>query len=183
MNKIPERFQKIDPEDIQRNVFRLIAEDWFLLTAGDITTSFNTMTASWGGLGELWSRKVAFVFVRPQRFTMRFMEENELFTMSFFGEEYRSALKFCGSHSGENVDKMEQTGLTPFQPATGAVSFKEANLVLTCRKLHSQDLDSSRFIDPGIEDLYPQKGYHRIYVGGIEGVLRKGKGTDDSEEE
>ena len=116
MDGIPEQFKNIEPSDIERNVFRLIADDWFLLTAAKTDESFNTMTASWGALGELWHKKVAFAFVRPQRYTMNFMESANLFTMSFFGEEYRETLKYCGTHSGENVDKIDQTGLTPFKP-------------------------------------------------------------------
>ena len=100
MGGIPEQFKKIEPVDIERSVFRLIADDWFLLTAEKADENFNTMTASWGGLGELWHKKVAFVFVRPQRFTMSFMESSSLFTMSFFGEEYRETLKYCGTNSG-----------------------------------------------------------------------------------
>jgi len=183
MGGIPEQFRKIEPVDIERNVFRLIADDWFLLTAGELDKNFNTMTASWGGLGELWHRKVAFVFVRPQRFTMSFMESNDLFTMSFFGEEYRETLKYCGTNSGENVNKIDQTGLTPFKPIEGTVSFKEAKLVLVCRKLYSQDLDHTRFLDPGIEGLYPEKGYHRLFVGEITEVLKKGKQDTEKEEE
>jgi flavin reductase (DIM6/NTAB) family NADH-FMN oxidoreductase RutF len=167
------RFEPIRPEDIRRNTFSLIAEDWFLLTAGTVERGYNTMTASWGGLGELWRRKVAFVFVRPQRYTLRFMESNDPFTMSFFPEEHREALNFCGTHSGEHVDKAARSGLTPITPADGATAFEEAGLILVCRKLHSQDLDSTRFIDPEIESLYPEKGYHRMYVGEITGILRK----------
>ncbi|MFN8134935.1 MAG: hypothetical protein U0Z17_06830 [Bacteroidales bacterium] len=41
--------QKINPEDIHQNPFTLIDKDWFLLSAGNLE-SFNTMTASWGGV-------------------------------------------------------------------------------------------------------------------------------------
>lgn len=173
MTDVTGGFERITPVDVKRNPFTLIADDWFLLTAGTEENGFNTMTASWGGLGELWNRKVAFVFVRPQRYTMGFMETNELFTMSFFSGEYRETLEFCGSHSGENVDKIAQTGLTPFAPVEGATAFQEANLVMACRKLYSQDLDSARFLDPSIESLYPEKGYHRFYIGEITDVLLK----------
>jgi len=166
-------FERIRPEDIRRNPFTMIAEDWFLLTAGTEEDGYNTMTASWGGLGELWRRKVAYVFVRPQRYTMRFMESNDLFTMSFFPEGHREALNFCGTNSGKDVDKAARSGLTPITPIAGATAFEEAGLILVCSKMHSQDLDHSRFIDSAIERLYPEKGYHRMYVGGITDVLRK----------
>jgi len=166
-------FERIQPQDIRRNPFTLIADDWFLLTAGTGENGFNTMTAGWGLLGELWRKKVAFVFVRPQRATRRFMDSAELFSMSFFTGEYRGVLDFCGTHSGDSVDKVARTGLTPITPVPGVTAFEEADLILSCRKLYTQDLDPARFLDPSIEPLYPEKGYHRLYAGEIVDVLRK----------
>ncbi len=164
-------FKEIKPDDISQSVFKLIAEDWFLLTAGTPEDGYNTMTASWGGMGQLWHKRVAFVFVRPQRHTWKFMENNELFSMSFFPENYRDALKYCGSHSGRDTDKTAETGLTPFEPSAGTAAFEEAGLILLCRKLYYQDIQPERFLDDDIDDLYPEKGYHRMYVGAIEKVL------------
>ncbi len=164
-------FREIKPDDISKNVFKLIAEGWFLLTAGTLTSGYNTMTASWGGLGQLWNKRVAFVFVRPQRHTRKFMENNEFFTMSFFREDHREALKYCGSHSGRDFDKADETDLTHFEPSAGRVAFEEANLILACRKLYYQDIQPERFLDDGIDGLYPKKGYHRMYIGAIEQVL------------
>ena len=165
-------FNEIKPDDISESIFKLIAEDWFLLTAGTLTSGYNTMTASWGGLGQLWHKRVAFVFVRPQRYTLKFMENNEFFTMSFFHEDYREALKYCGSHSGRDIDKAGETGLTPFEPSAGTAAFEEAKLILVCRKLYYQDIQPERFLDVGIDGLYPEKGYHRMYIGVIEKVLK-----------
>ncbi len=165
-------FIEIKPDDISENVFKLIAEGWFLLTAGTLTSGYNTMTASWGGLGQLWNKRVAFVFVRPQRHTWKFMENNELFTMSFFREDHREALKYCGSHSGRDVDKADETGLSPFEPSAGTVAYEESNLILACRQLYYQDIQPERFLDDEIDGLYPEKGYHRMYIGEIEKVLK-----------
>ena len=48
-----------------------------LITAGS-KDSFNTMTASWGGFGWLWNGPVAFIFVRPERFTHDFLESSDI---------------------------------------------------------------------------------------------------------
>ena len=74
------------PEEIQGNVFSMIGSDWMLVTAGD-NEKYNTMTASWGGMGVLWGKPAAFVFIRPQRYTYTFLEKTDRFTLSFFGEE------------------------------------------------------------------------------------------------
>lgn len=158
-------------EDLQENPFRLIGNDWMLVTAGT-PERFNTMTASWGGLGVLWDRKVCTIFVRPTRYTYGFLEQNSGFTLSFFEERYRKALQFCGTRSGRDTDKVQGSGLTP-AGSDGLVWLEEARLVLVCRKIYVQDLTPDRFLDPRIDSFYPQKDYHRMYVGEISKCLRK----------
>jgi flavin reductase (DIM6/NTAB) family NADH-FMN oxidoreductase RutF len=167
-----ERFIEIDPETITDNPFRLFDKDWTLITAGiaNSNRTYNTMTASWGGLGILWHKKTAICFVRPTRYTYEFMEKNKRFTLSFFEETYRKALNICGTKSGRSVDKVAQAGLTAFEIQPGAVAFKEARLVLVCDKLYTQDLDPERFLDHSIETHYPEKDYHRMYIGEIIGA-------------
>jgi flavin reductase (DIM6/NTAB) family NADH-FMN oxidoreductase RutF len=95
------------------------------------------------------------------------MEKSDFFTVSFFGEEHRAALEYCGSHSGRDVDKTKATGLTPVRSDSGAVYFAEARIVLECRKIYFQDIDPANFVDPTIADNYPARDYHRMYVGQI----------------
>ena len=161
-------FKKIRPEEIDDNVWKLIGTDWMLITAGSLD-SYNTMTASWGGFGVLWGRNVCWCVVRPQRYTYEFMEREDHFTLSFFGEECRDALTFCGSHSGRDGDKAAKTGLTPINgdlPAT--TTFTQARMVLECRKLYAQNLDPSHFVDATIvNECYPAHDFHRMYLGEI----------------
>lgn len=164
-------FLEINPSEIKNNPFELIGKDWMLVTSGD-ESSYNTMTASWGGVGVLWNKNVAFSFIRPQRFTFEFTEKNEFYTLSFFGKEQKEALVFCGSKSGRDFDKAKETGLTPvFDRNT--TYFSEAKLVLVCKKLHSQFLDPNGFFDPSIMTNYPQNDFHKMYVGEIVKVLIK----------
>ncbi len=152
-------------------MFKLIGSDWMLITAGT-TKKWNTMTASWGGLGVLWNRPVAFAFIRPTRYTYQFMERADRFTLSFFAmEKYRKALLFCGTKSGRDYNKAEQTGLTPFAPGPAAVSFVQAETILVCRKLYTTDIEPARLFDKTIERLYPARDYHRLYVGEIKRCL------------
>jgi flavin reductase (DIM6/NTAB) family NADH-FMN oxidoreductase RutF len=151
--------------------FRLIGADWMLITAGT-PERFNTMTASWGGLGVLWERKVCTVYVRPTRYTYEFLERSDGFTASFFSEAHRKALLFCGTHSGRDTDKMRETGLTA-RSGEGYVWFDEARLVLLCRTVYAQDITPDRFLDPALEKMYPQKDYHRLYIGEITGCLAR----------
>jgi flavin reductase (DIM6/NTAB) family NADH-FMN oxidoreductase RutF len=159
-------FQKIDPQDIKQNPFTLIDDDWFLLSAGS-TDLFNTMTASWGGMGILWNKPVVFCFVRPQRYTYKFMESNELFTMSFFDESYRSVLNLCGKVSGRDTDKIKATGLKPIPSPGNSIFYEQSKLMLECRKLYFSDIIPENFQVEKIKANYPKKDYHRMYVGEI----------------
>jgi flavin reductase (DIM6/NTAB) family NADH-FMN oxidoreductase RutF len=159
-------FKEIGVYDIQDNPFKLIADDWMLITAGNMQ-KFNTMTASWGMLGELWNKKVAICFVRPTRHTYTFMEAADTYSLSFFAEKYRETLDFCGRHSGRKVDKIAKTGLMPVEWESKAVYFQQARMVLICKKVYWQDLDPTHFLDAQIEENYPKKDYHRMYIGEI----------------
>lgn len=161
-----DKFILIEPERVSENPFQLIGSDWMLITAGNLQ-KFNTMTASWGGMGILWNKKVCFCLVRPSRYTYNFIEEAQSFTLSFFEEKYRKALAFCGSRSGREVDKIAATGLTPVEGSQGTVYFQEARLVMECRKIYYQDLEPGNFLDSGIEKNYNGNDYHRLYVGEI----------------
>ena len=156
----------IDPKRIPDNVIKLVGSDWMLITAGT-GEAWNTMTASWGGMGFLWNRNVAFCVIRPGRYTFGFMEQNEHFTLSFFDESWRKALNLCGSETGREIDKAAATGLIPVSCPHGGVSFEQARLVLECRKLYWHDLDPEHFLDPALMNHYPQRDFHRMYVAEI----------------
>ncbi|MBO5383919.1 MAG: flavin reductase [Ruminococcus sp.] len=166
-------FRKINISELSFNPFEKIGKEWMLLTGGNID-SFNTMTASWGQLGVLWNRNVLTCYIRPNRYTYDFVENGESFTASFFGEQYRSALAFCGSHSGRDCDKVKETGLTPAE-VDGCVGFEEADMVVVCRKLYNYDLQESGFIsNDGIpEQFFSSDPYHRAYIAEITAVYVK----------
>ena len=164
-------FQTLDPEAVQDNVFKLIGKDWMLITAGT-RESFNTMTASWGGMGVLWDKKVCFAFVRPTRYTFEFLEKSEFYTFSFLEEQYRDILMYCGTKSGRDVNKVIETNLTPIF-GNGTVFFAEARLVMECRKIYVQDITPDNFLDQTMNEYYPKKDYHRIYVGEIIRCLKR----------
>ena len=96
-------------KDLSENFFEVIGKEWMLVTAGN-KDHFNTMTASWGGIGFLWNKPVVYIFIRPERYTFEFIEKSEYFTLSFLGEENRAIHKICGSKSGREVDKVKETG-------------------------------------------------------------------------
>ena len=169
---MPKDFKEVSPELIKDNPFKLIGSDWMLITAGTIK-NYNMMTARWGGLGVLWDKKICFCVIRPQRYTYGFMEKSQYFTLSFFEEKYRKILEFCGTKSGRDVNKTQETGLMPVEDSTGAVYFKQARLVIVAHKIYFQQMDPACFLDPRIHENYPNKDYHRMYVGELTRCLVK----------
>ena len=164
-------FREISVEELKDNPFTLINKDWMLITAGN-REKHNTITASWGGVGELWGRYVSTIYIRPQRYTLEFVEREDYYSLCFFGPDCRQALNLCGSKSGREIDKDAATGLTPcFDEA--APYYEQARLVFLCRKLYRQDLEEGCFLDKGLLEKWYDNDLHRMFIGEIVKVLEK----------
>ncbi len=162
-------FKTVDPRSIKDNLIKCLAEEWALITAGN-GEDYNMMTASWGFFGEMWGSDSIAMVVRPQRYTMEFIDNNDYFTVSFYGDK-KDIHKICGSKSGRKVNKTKETGLTPVL-GDKYVYFKEARMVLVIRKQFVQRISEDAFIDKSIIDKwYPEKDYHNMIIGKIEKVL------------
>ncbi len=164
-------FHEVNPLELSCNPFQMIGKDWALVTAGD-ETGCNTMTVSWGNMGIMWNKNIVTVFIRPQRYTKEFLDRFDNFTLSFYEESSREALKLCGSKSGRDMDKIKAAGLTPVHE-NGTTYFEEARLVLECRKIYLDKIRPEGFLDPSIQKHYPENDYHLIYMGEITRVLQK----------
>ena len=153
-------------------VFEMFSRDWALATAGD-AESFNTCTIGWGSLGSIWHRPggvmpIVTVYVNPARYTWKFLNKYEYFTVSFFGEEHREALKYLGSHSGRDGDKVAAAGLTPKAVLGGkAVTFNEAELTFVCRMLYRAPFERKGMAEDIDKGVYKDWEPHWMYVGEI----------------
>ena len=153
------------------DIFSQFHEKWALLSAGS-KENHNSMTISWGGLGTLWSKPVATVYVKPIRHTYQFMEKNEYFTISFYPEKYKLALNVMGSISGRNNDKDTISGLT-VKEVGKAVTYEEAEITLLCKKIYFQDMVRDTMPNDVIEQYYTKEEPHRMYVGEVIEVISK----------
>lgn len=66
-------FQPIPIDTMEFNPFESFGKDWALVSAGSRQKA-NTMTVSWGGVGVLWGKNVAFIFVRDSRYTKELID-------------------------------------------------------------------------------------------------------------
>lgn len=137
-------------------VFELFAKDWAVVTAGTMEHC-NQFTVSWGSFGTLWSRPghaghIITIYGYPTRYSTDFLKNNDYFTVGFFAPEYKKALAYIGSHSGREVDKIAQTGLTLIAMGEG-IGYKEAKLTFVCKKLYQQQLQKEGMAQE-IKDYY-----------------------------
>lgn len=167
------QFKEMEITEQLMNPFDRIGKQWMLITAGDKEKS-NTMTASWGGVGIMWGKPTATVYIRPQRYTKEFVDRNEYFTISFLPETYRKALNVCGTVSGKDTaDKWKEAGLHPFE-TEGTVGVEEAEEIYVCRKLYAQKMLPGCFLETECDEKwYPEKDYHTMYIAEIVKILKK----------
>jgi flavin reductase (DIM6/NTAB) family NADH-FMN oxidoreductase RutF len=164
----------INPKDFDANIFRLLDDSWCLIASYDKNHTplpYNAMTASWGGMGVLWNKNVFFCVVRPQRYTKEFIDNSRYISLSFFGEEMKKALTYCGRNSGRDGDKLKESGFTPVITDDGKVEFKEAKITVFGKKLFASDMKEADFIDKSlVEKNYPNNDFHTVYVCEIESI-------------
>ena len=163
-------FKEITAKEIKENIIKSIADEWMLITAGD-ESGYNMMTASWGFMGEMWGEDTCIAMVRPGRYTMDFIDKNDYYTLSFYGDK-KDIHKVCGSMSGRDVNKTELTGLTPVFDYN-RVYFNEARLVIVCKKQYLGELKEEEFTDKSPLKWYENKDFHKMIFGKIEKVLVK----------
>ena len=165
-------FKEINPKELPDNPFQLIGNDWLLVTS-EKEGKVNAMTASWGGLGVMWGRDVAYIVLRPQRYTKELLDDTKILSLSVLPEGNKEIYGYLGKVSGRQEEKIAKTGLTVAHD--GAIPyFEEARLVLLCRPLFAQEYDPKCFLDVSVkEKWYPEKDYHTLYICEIQKVLVK----------
>ena len=168
------KLQKVDPKDLDLKILGVFDTQYPLLTAGN-REGCNTMTIGWCQLGRLWNIPVCTVYVRPERYTYEFMENQEYFTVSALPETMKDAVNLCGTKSGRDLDKIKECGLTLAYGAGDAPYFEEAEWVLVCRKIYVQDLceDCVEDRDHILKSYGARGGWHRAYTGKVVEAYQK----------
>lgn len=157
----------IDAKELKENFIKDIAVEYMLVAAGD-KDGYNMMTASWGFAGEMWGNDCMLAVVRPTRYTIEFINRSDYFTLSFYGDN-KEVHKICGSKSGRDVDKAALAHLTPVF-ADNTVYFKEARMVIVCKKQYVQQMKEECFTDKEPLRWY-NNDLHYMIIGKIEKVI------------
>ena len=166
------KFIEIKPELFEQSPFKLIGKDWMLITA-ERDGKVNTMTASWGGFGVMWGVNVAYIGIRPQRYTKEFVDNSETFSLTFLDNSFKTTLSYLGSKSGRDEDKIKKSKLTILH-TDDTPYFEEATTAMLCKKLYAQELKPEYFIMSELnEKWYPNVDYHTLYIAEITKILVK----------
>ena len=153
------------------------AEIGFAPFTGNITKAegkVNSMTIGWGTLGIQWGKPIFIAFVRGCRHTSPMLEENAEFTINIPLEAAdKEIIRFCGTKSGRDVDKIKELDLHLEEPDVISVpGIKELPLTLECKVIYKQDQDSAA-LHPDVMARYYKPGtrnegdYHTMYFGEI----------------
>lgn len=159
----------VNIKEFKTNPFQIFHNEWALITSGPIN-KHNSMTISWGEMGTLWNKNVVTAYVKPCRYTYSFMEDNDLFVVSFFNDQYKKALRVMGSLSGRDINKDEASKLTPIE-YKGTTIYKEASLTLICKKIYFNDLLIENMPSEAIEHHYQEEKPHRMYIGEVVEII------------
>lgn len=164
--------KEIALKNLEMDVFDAIGNKWMLITAAKADGSVNTMTASWGGLGVLWGKNVAFAVIRKSRFTKEFVDEAKTFSLSFLSDEFKSQKAYLGTVSGRDEEKIKKSGLK-LAVKNATPYFAEADEVFICKKMFVAPFSPESFVDSAVvTDWYKDGDFHDLYIGEIISALK-----------
>ena len=166
-----ELFAEVAPAEFDQNIFKLVNQDYTVITAGTIP-AHNSMIASWGGYGILFNKPASWCFLRANRYTLTKMRETQTYTLCYFPEAYKPEIMPFGTSSGRDSNKMEQTTLTPVSTPDGLPAWKEAAVIFECTLSAVTTIDKNdfyteegqTFVQEGFDDA---KDWHKFVFGEI----------------
>ncbi len=163
-------FQPVDPEDIESGAYAFDGRK-MLVTACD-GDKVNTTATSFGGVGQMWGKRVTFVCLRENRYTRELLDASGEYSLSFLdNNEYRGAMKYLEMVSGRDEDKLKGARLN-ITYHEGVPFIEESSNVIICRVIFKKEIGLTGFVDDTIpEEFYKGKDSHIIYVGEITKIL------------
>lgn len=162
-------------EDFLLNPFNYFSQPGGMLVCAGNRDKSNAMTIGWGALGNLWGHgtNTVTVYVAEKRFTREFMENNDYFTIMTFKD--RDVLRYMGTRSGRDGDKAAALGLHVAYTENGTPYYEEAECVIECKTMYSQEFAPEHFRDDVPRNFYDgfAAGYHSFYIGKIIKAMKK----------
>ena len=138
----------------------------------------NPMSIGWATMGVQWSKPIFMGLVRGSRFTKPILDRTGEFTINVpLGEVDPAIIRFCGTKSGRDFDKVAELGLTLEDPEVISVpGIRELPLTLECKVIYKQQQYPDFMTSPEAHRHYPEASenihddYHTAYYGQIVGA-------------
>lgn len=160
-------FKSIKYTEMSKEMLQQLPKGAFLTVKdGD---QLNTMTIGWGSIGYMWNKPVFIAMVRYSRHTFDLIEKAQDFTVSYpLNGQLKEALKFCGTKSGRDMDKIKECSLklSPGNKVNTPI-IEDCDLHFECKIIYSQPMDEQQLAKEIRDRAYPQGDYHMMYFGEI----------------
>ncbi|MFW6001105.1 MAG: flavin reductase [Halanaerobium sp.] len=164
--------EKINFNQVLNDYKEVLPKGVFLTTKNN--GEVNTMTMGWGTAGFIWNQDILMAPVRKSRYTHKFLENSDYFTVSVpLKGQHKKELQFCGTKSGRNYNKIEELNLELIDIEECDVPLIKGNdLHFICRIKYKQDMLEEN-LDPEIlEKKYPDRDMHTFYYGEVTAVYK-----------
>ncbi len=144
-----------------------------LVSCGEMEKETNIITIAWTGTLNSKPPKLG-IAVNPNRYSFNLLKKNGEFVVNLPDEQMVWATDYCGSVSGQDVDKFAQTGFTPKSgQLVSAPLISEAPLNLECVIMSEQELGSHNLFIAEVkqvhmaDNLQDEQGKMDIFQGNI----------------
>ena len=166
--------KEVNALEIKDNVIDEFKNQIAIVCARKKDGTFNMCAIAWGSIGELWSKNVVTVYVKPIRYTDEFIDEDDYFTVTFFDKDHLNDVMLCGTRSGRDIDKMNLENLKAINIDNG-ITFTGYRRVYLCKKIYKGQFKKEEFIDSQIiiDKYYKTEPPHNFYIGEIVKVFEK----------
>ena len=160
--------ETIGYDEYFQQVNKILGSTGLLLAVGEPNKPTNAMAIGWGTLGIVWGRAMWVVLVRPSRFTYKLIEEAGDFSVNVPGKDLAEAVAYCGSHSGQDEDKLAKLGLAIVPGRKIKSSIIEACPInYECQVVGKSDIGPGLLTVTVKSEYYEQGDYHRVYFGEV----------------
>ena len=128
----------------------------------------NVMTIGWGFIGTFWRTPIFIIAVRPTRYTHKFIEETNEFTVNVPAEDMDKIVETCGTVSGRKTDKIKECKLALKKAKKIKTPIiKQCRIHYECQVVHKLKINP-KHVPPHIkQEFYPKLNYHTLYFGRI----------------
>lgn len=133
------------------------------------------MTIGWGNIGTLWGHTALTVYVAEKRYTKKFMDNSEYFTVMSFDVTDSKVLTDMGCNSGRDGNKAEALGLHVAYTTNGTPYYTEATIVIECKTMYAAPFDPQNFKSDVLRRQYSHfpAGLHTMYIGEVVSAWKK----------